>query len=287
MLSARQEVELGRLVRAWQDFGRHPELGKAAVDKFIIHNRMLVLRFTNRYNYSSYCRDMESIDLYHEGLLGLQRAALKYEPERGYRFSTYAVFWIRQAITRALHSQRGLIRIPVNASETLAKVKRYASIFAQEKGREPTEAEICRDLDISASVVSKLSTLNAYQQVSSIHGLEDDDSEIGTKTVLDYKNTNIYSGTQNNSSFVTDEEYQNECYSVLNKLLNKLSKEQKAAVVFRDGLFNQEALDFDKIAAKLNDLFDTDIYDKIEAKRLYSNALKRMKAIVLKEKKKV
>ena len=105
-------------------------------------------------------RGLPFLDLIQEGNLGLMKAAEKFEPERGFKFSTYATWWIRQSITRAIADQGRTIRIPVHLVESINRVKKTASDLLHQNGREPTPAEIAVRLDMEPERVGQLLQLS-------------------------------------------------------------------------------------------------------------------------------
>lgn len=139
LLSAKEEIELARKILQ----GGTP--GAIAKRKLVQANLRLVVSIAKKY----VGRGMLFLDLIQEGNLGLIRAAEKFDHERGFKFSTYATWWIRQAITRAIADQARTIRIPVHMVETINKLKKVTRRLAQELSRKPTEDELAIEMNVS------------------------------------------------------------------------------------------------------------------------------------------
>jgi len=177
LLTYAQEVELAKEI---------VDGNKKSREKLIKANLRLVISIAKAYSN----RGMALEDLIQEGNIGLMKAIEKYEYQRGYKFSTYATWWIRQGVTRALADKNRLIRLPVHMVETYNKVAKVVSLFVTEFGRSPTHEEISV---ISGLSIEKVNDVISYgAPLSSIDDLLIEDSEIRfSDTLADTSNPTI------------------------------------------------------------------------------------------------
>ena len=146
LLSAKEETRLGRRARKGDS---------NATNKLVVHNLRLVVSIAKKYMYYG----TSLLDLIEEGNLGLMKAADKYDPERGCKFSTYATWWIRQAVTRALSNQARTVRVPVYVTDEVARCRNASDLYWIQNGKNPSDDEVAETLNSKVSKVREITAL--------------------------------------------------------------------------------------------------------------------------------
>ena len=246
LITAEEEVELAQRIKAGD---------QQALDRLVRANLRFVVSVAKQYQNQG----LSLQDLINEGNVGLIKAAQRFDETRGFKFISYAVWWIRQSILQAVAEQARIIRLPLNQVGAVSKLKKTAAMLEQEYHRKPSTEELAKELDLPESKVQSLMGMNMHQ-ISTDAPLDDDDEGNFLDVYVDQDST------------ATDEAVENESdNNAIKRSLSALNDKERQVINMYYGIGVSREYSLDEIALTMG-------ISRERTRQLRDRALKRLKS---------